>query len=138
MTGAPDTGQKPQGGSPQVTVAPLQQAFVAAQAPPAAAACKTDTALQSHQSSACSLQSHNIMRSRYGGDASDTADDEEQRLTAAAPSGAVSRPSPSETANNNRLNRNDFRLATGCNERLYEAYNELHTLAQGELRRQNG
>lgn len=59
------------------------------------------------------------MRSRYG-EASDTADDGDERTPAAA------RCSPT----GNALNRNDFRLMC-ANERLYEAYAELHGLAQG-------
>jgi hypothetical protein len=57
------------------------------------------------------------MRSRYGGEASDTNDDSEQP-----------QPARSSPSTNGRLNKNDF---PRYNERLYEAYAELHLLAQG-------
>lgn len=59
-----------------------------------------------------------MMRSRYG-EASDTAEEDNQPL-----------PARSSPSTNGRLNKNDFRLMV-ANERLYEAYAELHLLAQG-------
>jgi len=64
-----------------------------------------------------------MLRSRYG-EASDTADDD-----GAAP--LVPPQARSSPVENARLNRADFRLQC-ANERLYEAYSELHGLAQGE------
>jgi hypothetical protein len=60
-----------------------------------------------------------MMRSRYG-EASDTADDGNEQP----------QPARSSPSTNGRLNKNDFRLMC-ANERLYEAYAELHLLAQG-------
>ena len=67
-----------------------------------------------------------MMRARYG-EPSDTADEDERTLSGAASSGQQQGP----TDNAARLNRNDFRIMC-ANERLYEAYSELHCLAQGE------
>lgn len=71
-----------------------------------------------------------MMRSRYG-EASDTAEDDS---TTQQQPGAQPHQSPrvgSSPSTNGRLNKNDFRLMC-ANERLYEAYSELHCLAQGE------
>lgn len=82
-----------------------------------------NSASQQLYSSLTSLAAAQMMRSRYG-EGSDTADDAEQQLP------TQSRSSPHS---NNRLNKNDFRLMC-ANERLYEAYSELHCLAQGVYR----
>lgn len=72
------------------------------------------------------------MRSRYG-EPSDTADDDVERAGAAPlQQTSTGSSSPQPPAENARLyHKNDIRLMC-ANERLYEAYSELHCLAQGE------
>lgn len=66
-----------------------------------------------------------MMRSRY--EPSDTADDGEEQPQPQQQQHKLA----AEPSTGARLNKSDFRLMC-ANERLYEAYAELHGLAQGE------
>lgn len=91
--------------------------------------CTCQTAAETETTCQLSARS-SMMRSRYG-EASDTAEDDS--TTQQQPGAQPHQPQParSSPSTNGRLNKNDFRLMC-ANERLYEAYSELHCLAQGE------